>query len=1003
MKTIQLALFCYLIFGFHYKMMAQTELLHRFITETNQSVDNGVVTDGTYLYGTKLDGGDYGKGYIYQVKIDNGDFSILVSFDGENTGTGAGGSLILHQDTLYGTTFMGGTYDQGTIFRIKTDGTGYVKLFDFDGSNGGSVTNSLILSEGFLYGVGRTIFKIKTDGSNFNTLFQFNSSNGLISSSPLTRQDDFLYGTSEMGGTNNNGVIYKIKIDGSDFTLLKDDFSNGEIGCAPKGNLVVIDSTIFGTTLQGGPSYAGTIYKINTNGTKFKILSDLGTLEGINPTGLITYNSTLYGMTINGGYGSGIIYKVDTAGSNFETLHRYTKLDGACPLGILSVFNNTFYGYANSGLYNYGVVFSMNPDGSDYRKLKDIEATNDGYFPHGALAVTAPKCYGFTQGGGKYNSGVLYSLNPDGSNYQILHDFMGNDGANPIGSLVLANDTLFGMTNMGGGAGQGTAFIYTLENGEFIKLHDFDFGSGNFPSGSACVLGSEIYGMTQGGGLDNSGTIFKMKKNGTGYTTVFDFAGTGVIRPSGTLAYYDSVLYGLAFSNTSSNPGVVVVFSIHPDGTGFKVLHVSDGINAGQYGESIVTDGTYLYAIAKTGGSKDFGVLFKIKTDGSEFSKLLDFTWEIGVYPQDPLVLRDSTLYISTSSAGPGGFGGVLAINTNGEDLINLIDYSTLNSSYSKKAAYTLKIQGDLPKAESQSSLYGNTDGAITIDNNVVFMVLDQKVGDLSQGSLQIHDLSAPKLAQLITFNSLEDKIYGDAPFELAASSNSGLTINYTSSDPAVALVNSNVITITGAGVTTITASQPGNNEFETAEDVSHEMKVNPKVLNITGEFTAMDKFFDNTTTAVVNEDNLNLSGIVDGDEVGFVYSAQYSQVEIAENIAVILTNIALTGADKDNYVLSLNNIPTTTATISEVVGIDEISENCIKVYPNPFTNYIYISNTDQIAKVTLSDLVGQKILEIKVNDVQKIGTSHLKNGLYLMRVEMKSGETKVFKVTKNH
>jgi uncharacterized repeat protein (TIGR03803 family) len=1000
MKTIQLALFCYLILGFHYKMLAQNELLHRFISETNQSLDNGVVTDGTYIFGTKLDGGDYGKGYIYKVKIDNADFSILLSFDGANTGTGACGSLVLEHDTLYGTTYLGGSYDHGTIFKIKTDGTGYEKMFDFDGISGG-VTNSLILSESFLYGAGRTIFKIKTDGSNFNNLFSFNSSAGLNPSSPLTKHGDFLYGTTLMGGINNNGVIYKIKTDGTGFNLLKDDFSYGEIGCIPEGNLVVIDSTIYGTTYQGGPSYAGYIYKINTDGTKFKIINNLGTLEGTNPNGLISYNSTLYGMTINGGSGSGIIFKVDTTGSNFETLHRFTKLDGANPLGLLSAFNNTFYGYANNGPYNYGVVFSLNPDGSEFTTIKDIEATNDGYLPHGALVMTSSKGYGFTQGGGKYNSGVLYSLNPDNRNYQVIHDFTGNDGANPIGSLILSNDTLFGMANMGGNSGQGAAFIYTLVNNEFIKLHDFDYGTGNFPSGSACILGSEIFGMTQGGGLDNSGTIFKMKKDGTGYSTVFDFAGTGVLRPCGTLAFFDSVFYGLAFSDTSSAAGMLVVFSIHPDGTEFSVLHTSDGIDAGQYGESIITDGTYLYAIAKQGGSNDFGVLFKMKTDGSEFSKLLDFSWDIGGYPQDPLVLRDSILYISTSSAGPGGFGGVLGIKIDGKDSTNLIDYSTLNSSYSQKSAYPLKIQGDNLNAISQAASFGNTEGAISIHSNSLFLVADQQVGDLSQGSIQKYDILAPKMMQAITFNSLDEKVYGDSSFELTATSNSGLTINYTSSDPAVASVNTNVVAITGAGVTTITASQPGNYEFEAAEALSHELRVNPKTLTITGEFTVMDKPFNNTYAAVVTEDNLNLSGIVDGDEVDFIYTAEFSQLGVGENITVSLANTALTGTDKDNYVLSLSNIPTTTATISEAVGVDEISENGMVVYPNPFTDRIYISNANQIAIVTLLDIAGQKVLEINGSHAQKINANHLKNGVYLMRVELKSGKIKEFKLTK--
>ena len=72
-----------------------------------------------------------------------------------------------------------------------------------------------------------------------------------------------------------------------------------------------------------------------------------------------------------------------------------------------------------------------------------------------------------------------------------------------------------------------------------------------------------------------------------------------------------------------------------------------------------------------------------------------------------------------------------------------------------------------------------------------------------------------PKTNQVITFNQPATKTYGNAPFATGATStNSTTPITYTSSNPGVATVTGNTITITGAGTTVITAMQAGSDGF---------------------------------------------------------------------------------------------------------------------------------------------------------------------------------------------
>jgi hypothetical protein len=87
--------------------------------------------------------------------------------------------------------------------------------------------------------------------------------------------------------------------------------------------------------------------------------------------------------------------------------------------------------------------------------------------------------------------------------------------------------------------------------------------------------------------------------------------------------------------------------------------------------------------------------------------------------------------------------------------------------------------------------------------------------------------VTVTKASQTITFGALPAKNFGDRPFALTATASSGLTVSYTSSNPAVATVSGSTVTILRAGTTTITASQPGNATYSAALPVSRTLTVN--------------------------------------------------------------------------------------------------------------------------------------------------------------------------------
>jgi hypothetical protein len=82
------------------------------------------------------------------------------------------------------------------------------------------------------------------------------------------------------------------------------------------------------------------------------------------------------------------------------------------------------------------------------------------------------------------------------------------------------------------------------------------------------------------------------------------------------------------------------------------------------------------------------------------------------------------------------------------------------------------------------------------------------------------------KANQTITFGALANKTTADIPFNLTATASSGLTVSYTSSNTAVATIVGNTVTIVGVGITDITASQPGNSNYNAAADVVQSLTV---------------------------------------------------------------------------------------------------------------------------------------------------------------------------------
>jgi uncharacterized repeat protein (TIGR03803 family) len=113
-----------------------------------------------------------------------------------------------------------------------------------------------------------------------------------------------LYGTGLWGGASNCGVVYKVNTDGSGYRVLH-NFS-GSDGKGPIAGVLVCGSTIYGTTWGGGSTNRGTIFQLDTDGGGYTVLHSFTGPEGMNPhTSLVMSGTNLCGMTAYGGDNNG--------------------------------------------------------------------------------------------------------------------------------------------------------------------------------------------------------------------------------------------------------------------------------------------------------------------------------------------------------------------------------------------------------------------------------------------------------------------------------------------------------------------------------------------------------------------------------------------------------------------------------------------------------------------------------------------------------------------------
>ena len=358
------------------------------------------------LYGNTYVGGGTNSDVGTVFKIDKKGYTVLYRFPGccdvYPNGAGPEGTLIRDAaGNLYGTTFLGGAYKEGAIFKLDPSGQQTV-LHSFDKTDGSGPRGPLVMdASGNLYGTTEyggdlpdcsdigcgTIFKLDPAG-NLTVLYIFNDTfDGVlpVGNLVLDRQGN-LYGIASQGGSTDCvgggcGTLYRLDTRGT-ITILHVFHSADSIGCFPFGGVIRDQAgNIYGTTdgCAGGDN--GTVFKLDPHGQITALYNFKGGSDGSGSAAPLLQDSAgnLYGTTEFGGdsschvlnfqIGCGTVFKLDTTGYETVLYRFHGKQDGAFPMAglVRDAAGNLYSTAPDAGDYNCqefvgcGVVFEVTP------------------------------------------------------------------------------------------------------------------------------------------------------------------------------------------------------------------------------------------------------------------------------------------------------------------------------------------------------------------------------------------------------------------------------------------------------------------------------------------------------------------------------------------------------------------------------------------------------------------------------------------------------------------
>ncbi|MBK7763221.1 MAG: DNA/RNA non-specific endonuclease [Bacteroidetes bacterium] len=290
---------------------------------------------------------------------------------------------------------------------------------------------------------------------------------------------------------------------------------------------------------------------------------------------------------------------------------------------------------------------------------------------------------------------------------------------------------------------------------------------------------------------------------------------------------------GIPDSAVSNLP--IQIFASNSGGTGNATLMLT--IEKGT--QQIVFD----TLPSKTFGDSNFNVIATGGNSGNPIIFTSDDTSIATISGNQLQIHGAGTCYITATQAGNVNYHAAIPISRNFtvHKAVQTIQFISPGNKLATDSAFNLQASGGASgnpiqfiSSDTNTLIISGTVASIVGSGNVQITASQSGNQNYEAANSVSHSITINKVSQVISFNSIIPKLVGAADFTLHASGGaSGNAILFTSSDPSIASVNGNLVSIHNSGIVFITASQAGNFYYEAANNVSQVLIINSSSTDI--------------------------------------------------------------------------------------------------------------------------------------------------------------------------
>jgi uncharacterized repeat protein (TIGR03803 family) len=696
-------------------------LLSGFATLASFPVPGGtdpktpLVMDSTGdLFGTTYSGGEFNDGTLFEVAVGSTSITTLASFNGTDGSEPDGGLILDSAGNLYGNTYAGGAHGEGSVFEVVKGSNQITTLASFVNLSAGTkpVGRLVVDGSGDLYGVAKfggpdslgILFEVVSGSNTVTQVAVFNSTTGGYPLGGLVADSNGnLFGTTSDGGTSNDGTIYELAKGSNSISALA-SFNENTTGALPEGELLIDGKDdLYGTTSLGG-----TVFELPVGGNSITVLAPL---QHNSAGGLVMdakgnlFGTTPFGQdnTLPTEYEDGTVFELASGGNSVQILASFNGQDGATPTsGLIIDGTGDLYGVTEAGNNCAGTVYEvLNPTGGA------ASITTVASFNNPNLAEPT---YGFIRD----DNGNFFGLATRGGVYGFGGEYEIAAGSDSVTTLASFNSLVSGLVGSSQVVDADDNIFGTTSGTDSIPASIFEIAAG---SGSMTTL---TY-VNDGDGGDASNLLVDGKGNIYGITSEDGITGGTIFEiPSGentmttlvTLAETPTALtidghgnlFGLMYTN-SDNSAFELASGASTITTLATFNQMADVFPTG----NIVVDGNdNLYGVQFKSGAGPVG-LFEITSGSNSITSLATFG----------LPLNDiSELAVDTN----GNLFGI----SNGTSINNLgFVFELVQGSSVPTVLYQLTGQGDGD---------GTTGASVVIDSDDNVYAASSTAGEFSQG-----------------------------------------------------------------------------------------------------------------------------------------------------------------------------------------------------------------------------------------------------------------------------